>query len=80
MYLENFKYSINVSNSPLMPLLLLASVLENLGPDLPFIPTQHADLAQFCACFCQAFQEYQLMKANLYVNFLAWGSYIMQVL
>lgn len=35
---------------------------------------------QFCACFCRAFQEYQLMKANLYVNFLAWGSYIMQVL
>ena len=33
MYLENFKYSISVSNSPLMPLPLLASVLENLGPD-----------------------------------------------
>ena len=40
----------------------------------------HVSPDQFCACFCQAFQEYQLMKANLYVNFLAWGSYIMQVL
>ena len=33
-------------------LLLLASVLENLGPDLSFTPTERADLAQFCACFC----------------------------
>lgn len=37
-------------------------------------------LEQFCVCFCQAFQEYQLMETYLYVNFLAWGSCTTQML
>ena len=49
-FLAFSKYSISVSYSQVMPLLLLASVQENLKPDLSSVPTHFADLARFCVC------------------------------